>query len=96
MPRKFYVYILASQRNGTLYVGMTNDLLRRIQEHKTNAVEGFTQKYSVHRLVWYEVANTALVAITREKQLKKWNRAWKVRLIEKMNPDWNDLCDEIM
>ena len=95
MPEQFYVYILASKRNGTLYTGVTNDLLRRVNEHKSGAVEGFTKKYVVHRLVWYEVADTALAAITREKQLKKWNRAWKVQLIEKTNPEWHDLYDEI-
>src|SRR5512140_2754228 len=95
MSAQFYVYILASKRNGTLYIGMTNDLIRRVGEHKSGAVEGFTKKYGVHRLVWYEAADTALIAITREKQLKKWNRAWKLRLIAAMNPDWTDLYDEI-
>jgi putative endonuclease len=95
MPKQFYVYILASRRNGTLYIGVTNDLIRRVWEHKSDAAEGFTKKYGVHQLVWYETAATPLAAITREKQLKKWNRAWKVRLIEKMNPDWKDLYDEI-
>ncbi len=95
MPRQFYVYILANKYNGTLYIGVTNDLVRRIWEHKTDAVDGFTKKYHVHRLVWYEVAGTSPVAIAREKQLKKWNRAWKIRLIEKMNPEWKDLYDEI-
>ncbi|CAG1000374.1 hypothetical protein GPROT1_03826 [Gammaproteobacteria bacterium] len=93
---QYYVYILASQRNGTLYIGMTNNLPRRIWEHKNDLVEGFTQQYGVHCLVWYEVAGTALTAIEREKQLKKWNRAWKVRLIEKMNPEWRDLYDELV
>ncbi len=95
MPKQFYIYILASKRDGTLYIGMTNDLVRRVWEHKTGAVEGFTKRYNVHRLVWYEAADTALAAIAREKQLKKWNRAWKLRLIEKANPDWKDLYDEI-
>src|SRR5512139_1857732 len=95
MPRQFYVYILASKRDGTLYIGVTNDLVRRVWEHKTDAVDGFTKKYGVHQLVWYEVAETAFAAIAREKQLKKWNRAWKLRLIEKMNPDWKDLYAEI-
>jgi putative endonuclease len=93
---QYYVYILASQRNGTLYIGMTNNLLRRIWEHKNDVVEGFTKQYDVHHLVWYEVADTALVAITREKQLKHWNRAWKLRLIEKMNPEWKDLYDDLI
>ena len=95
MPKQFYIYILASKRDGTLYIGVTNDLARRVWEHRTDAANGFTKKYGVHRLVWYEVADTALAAITREKQLKKWNRAWKARLIEEMNPDWKDLYDEI-
>ncbi len=96
MHDQFYVYILANKRDGTLYIGMTNDLLRRVNEHKSGAVEGFTKKYDVHRLVWYEVADTAPAAIAREKQLKKWNRAWKVRLIEAMNPDWKDLYDDLV
>ena len=96
MHKQFCVYILASKRDGTLYIGMTNDLLRRVNEHKSGAVEGFTKKYGVHRLVWYEAADTALVAIARERQLKKWNRTWKVRLIEAMNPDWKDLYDDLV
>ena len=95
MSKQFYVYILASKRNGTLYIGMTNDLVRRVWEHKTDAVDGFTKQYGVHQLVWYEIAATPLAAITRERQLKKWNRAWKVQLIEKTNPEWRDLYDEI-
>ncbi len=95
MPKQFYVYILASKRDGTLYIGVTNDLVRRVWEHKTDAVDGFTKKYGVHRLVWYESAATALAAIAREKRLKKWNRAWKLRLIEKTNPDWKDLYNDI-
>ena len=92
---QYYVYILASQRNGTLYIGMTNDLIRRVWEHKQDLVEGFTQKYGVHRLVWHEPVDKSLTAITREKQLKKWNRAWKLRLIEEMNPDWKDLYEDL-
>jgi putative endonuclease len=95
MAQQFYVYILASKCNGTLYIGVTSDLTRRVWEHKSDAVDGFTKRYGVHRLVWYEVAETPEVAITREKQLKKWNRAWKIQLIEKMNPEWRDLYDEI-
>ena len=91
----YYVYILASKRNGTLYIGMTNNLVRRVWEHKNDVVEGFTRKYGVHRLVWYEVADNPQAAITREKQLKKWNRAWKLELIEAKNPEWKDLYDEI-
>jgi len=96
MTDQYYVYILASKRNGTLYIGMTNYLARRIWEHKHDIVDGFTKKYGVHRLVWYEIADNPQAAILREKQLKKWNRAWKLRLIEEMNPSWKDLYDEIV
>lgn len=89
------VYILASQRNGTLYIGVTSDLIKRVWEHKNDAVEGFTRKYGVHMLVYYEQHASMETAITREKQLKKWNRAWKLRLIEGRNPDWLDLWPEI-
>ena len=85
------VYILASQRNGTLYIGVTNDLKRRVYEHKNGLVEGFTKKYHVALLVWYEQTTDIYSAIRREKQLKKWNRAWKLRLIEENNPEWHDL-----
>ena len=91
---QYYVYILASKRNGTLYIGVTNNLVRRVWEHKNDVVEGFTRKYGVHQLVWYEVAGTPDAAITREKQLK-WNRAWKLKLIEEKNPNWRDLYQEI-
>ena len=90
-----FVYILASQRNGTLYVGVTNDLVRRIWEHRTDAVPGFTARYGVHRLVWFERADTPAVAIQREKTIKKYPRCWKLNLIERMNPDWRDLWDDI-
>ena len=92
---QYYVYILASKRNGTLYIGVTNNLVRRVWEHKNDVVEGFTKKYGVHQLVWYEVADTPGTAIAREKQLKKWNRAWKLKLIEEKNPKWKDLYQEI-
>jgi putative endonuclease len=82
---QYYIYILASKRNGTLYIGVTNNLVRRVWEHKNDVVEGFTKKYGVHQLVWYEVADTPGAAIAREKQLKKWNRAWKLKLIEEKN-----------
>jgi putative endonuclease len=85
------VYILASQRNGTLYIGVTSNLVQRIWQHKNNQVEGFTEKYGVHILVYFELLDDMLSAITREKQLKKWNRAWKLALIEKQNPTWQDL-----
>lgn len=90
------VYILASQRNGTLYIGVTSNLIKRIWEHRNNAVEGFTKSYGVHTLVYYEQHTTMEAAITREKQLKKWNRAWKLRLIEERNPDWRDLWQDIV
>jgi len=89
------VYILASARNGTLYVGVTSDLVKRVFEHRNDFVEGFTKKYKVHRLVYYEVFGDLTAAITREKQIKKWNRKWKQELIERNNPYWNDLFDSI-
>nr|VFJ76837.1 MAG: putative endonuclease [Candidatus Kentron sp. FW] len=85
------VYILASKRNGTLYTGVTTDLIRRVWEHKNNMIEGFTKKYQVHRLVYFESCQDMDSAIAREKQLKKWHRGSKLTLIEKMNPDWKDL-----
>ncbi|MDO9586200.1 MAG: GIY-YIG nuclease family protein [Syntrophales bacterium] len=88
--------MLASRKNGTLYVGVTSDLLKRIYEHKQNLIDGFTKKYNVHTLVYYEAHNDVLEAITREKQIKKWNRRWKIRLIEEMNSEWNDLYYEIV
>jgi len=93
--RNFYVYILASKRNGTLYIGITNDLLRRVYEHKNKLVKGFTEKYRVDKLVYYEYTDNVLSAIEREKKLKKWNRKWKIRLIESFNPEWKDLYQEI-
>jgi putative endonuclease len=89
------VYILASQRNGTLYIGVTSDLLKRVWQHRNNLVEGFTKRYEVHSLVWYETHETLESAITREKNIKKWNREWKLSLIEKSNPLWNDLFDHL-
>ena len=94
--KQSYVYILASKRNGTLYVGVTSDLIKRIYEHKQNLVEGFTNKYNVHELVYYEVHSDIEAAILREKQIKKWNRRWKLRLIEEMNSEWRDLYQEIV
>ena len=88
---QYYIYILASKRNGTLYIGVTNDLIKRIYQHKNDLVEGFTKKYQVHQLVYYEVGEDALQAIAREKQLKRWKRQWKLELIEMTNPDWEDL-----
>jgi putative endonuclease len=90
------VYILASKKNGTLYVGVTSDLVKRVWEHKNDFVEGFTKKYGVHTLVWYEVHVTMGSAITREKALKYWKRAWKLRLIETDNPGWIDLYEKLI
>jgi putative endonuclease len=90
------VYILASKRNGTLYIGVTSDLVKRIWEHKNNAVEGFTKRYGLHTLVWYELHESMQSAIEREKRLKEWKRVWKLELIEKENPDWQDLCTTII
>jgi len=91
----FYVYILASRRNGTLYIGMTDDLVRRVWEHRIGAVPGFTRKYVVKMLVWYEQNETRETAFHRERQIKKWNRAWKLRLIERSNPTWQDLAGDL-
>ena len=90
------VYILSSKRNGTLYIGVTSDLVQRVWQHKNDLVDGFTKRYGVHNLVWYEVHDTMESAITREKALKKWHRAWKLRLIEESNPSWRDLYSEIV
>ena len=90
------VYILASRRNGTLYTGVTSDLVQRIWQHKNDQAEGFSKKYSVHVLVWFELHATMELAITREKAIKEWQRAWKIRLIESANPQWRDLYDEIV
>jgi putative endonuclease len=90
------VYILASQRNGTLYVGVTSDLPGRVWQHKNDVADGFTKTYGVHILVYFELHDDMESAIVREKRLKKWNRAWKLRLIEEMNPDWNDLYESIL
>jgi putative endonuclease len=93
--KNFFVYILASRRNGTLYIGVTGDLAARTYIHREDLLEGFTRRYGVHRLVWYEWQTGPIAAITREKQLKKWNRAWKLRLIEEMNPEWDDLYHKL-
>jgi putative endonuclease len=89
------VYILANKRNGTLYTGITSNLIQRVWQHKNNIIEGFTQKYNVKTLVIYEVHDNVESAIAKEKRIKKWRRAWKLQLIEKMNPQWNDLFEEI-
>jgi putative endonuclease len=91
MNKKPCVYILASQRNGTLYIGVTSDLIKRIYQHREGIIEGFTKRYNVHILVWYEVHESMESAILKEKQLKKWSRIAKMQLIEKYNPHWNDL-----
>jgi putative endonuclease len=92
----FYVYILASKRNGSLYTGVTNDLIRRVYEHKNDFVKGFTRKYGVHTLVHFEQCDSFESALQREKQIKEWKRKWKLELIEKENPGWNDLFDELV
>ena len=91
----FFVYILASKKNGTLYIGVTNDLVRRIHEHRTHAVSGFTEKYDVTQLVYFEATDNIEAAIIREKRMKEWQRAWKIELIERDNPDWRDLYSDI-
>jgi putative endonuclease len=90
------VYILASKRNGTLYIGVTSDLVQRTWQHREHLADGFTRQYGVHRLVWFEQHATMESAITREKRLKKWDRAWKLRLIEETNPEWVDLWPQIL
>ncbi|MDO8282429.1 MAG: GIY-YIG nuclease family protein [Thermodesulfovibrionia bacterium] len=94
--KDFYVYILSNKRNGTLYTGITSDLIKRVYEHKNNLVDGFTKKHNIHRLIWYENHKSPEAAITREKQIKKWKRIWKLELIEKENPEWNDLYENIL
>ena len=91
--KKFYVYILAKERDSTFYVGVTSDLLKRISEHKMEVTDGFTKKYDIKKLVYYEVYDDAENAIRREKRLKKWNRPWKMRVIEEMNPEWKNLFE---
>lgn len=95
MPKRFFVYMVTNKPGGVLYIGVTSDIVRRAYEHRTGAVPGFTKKYNLHRLVWVEEQATADAAITREKRVKKWRRAWKVHLIVEQNPDWCDLYDEI-
>jgi putative endonuclease len=95
MDKVGYVYILANGRYGSLYVGVTSDLVRRVWQHRGEFVDGFTKTYGIKRLVWYEVHAGIVEAITREKQIKKWNRTWKINLVHKTNPLWRDLFDEI-
>ena len=92
----YFVYILTNRRNGTLYTGVSNDLLRRVYEHKQGLVDGFTKRYGINRLVYYESTESISSAITREKQLKKWKRKWKLRLIEESNRQWRDLYDDLV
>ena len=96
MKKRPSAYILASKRNGTLYTGVTSNLGKRVWEHKSDLVEGFTKRYRVHSLVYFEVHDEMVSAITREKQIKKWRRDWKIRLIESMNPEWTGLYDGIL
>jgi len=93
--KEYYIYILANRRNGTLYVGITNDLVRRVYEHKNNLLKGFSKKYSTYQLVYYESTSEIDAAIAREKQLKTWTRKWKIALIERNNPQWCDLYNEL-
>jgi len=93
--KNYYVYMLSSKRNGTLYIGVTSDFVKRLYEHKHGIVEGFTKKYGIYTFVWYEIHESAESAINREKQIKKWKRAWKLKLIEKENPNWIDLYENI-
>jgi putative endonuclease len=92
----YWVYILSDKTYGTLYTGVTSDLVKRVFEHKSDFVEGFTKQYQTHRLVYFESHEDVQAAITREKQIKKWNRAWKIRMIQEMNPSWADLYDQIV
>jgi putative endonuclease len=92
----FYVYLLASRKQGTLYLGVTKDLIRRTYQHKQKLLPGFTSQYDIRRLVWFEIYDDPTTAIEREKQIKKWRRAWKIDLIEKENPEWKDLYPEII
>ena len=96
MDRQYFVYILASDTYGTLYAGVTNDLVRRVWEHRNDVVKGFTREHRVHRLVWYEIHESAYEAITREKRIKKWNRDWKINLVQAMNPGWVDLYEGLV
>jgi len=95
MEKYYYVYILANQRNGTLYIGITSDLIKRVWEHKNKFVDSFTKKYNINKLVYYEQYSDPQYAIRREKRLKKYNRKWKLNLIEKVNHEWKDLYEEI-
>jgi putative endonuclease len=95
MDKSSYVYILASEPYGTLYIGVTSNLIKRVWEHREGVIDGFSKQYGVKQLAWFEIHSVILEAIKREKQIKKWNRDWKVNLIQQSNPDWRDLFDEI-
>ena len=95
MEKIYFIYIISNKKNGTLYIGMTNNLARRMYEHKNKLIEGFSKKYDVCKLIHYEIFNDPSSAIHREKLLKNWNREWKIKLIEKNNPEWRDLCSEL-
>ena len=92
----YFVYLMASKKNGTLYVGVTNNLIRRVYEHKNGRIEGFTSRYAVHQLVWFEATPAIEAAIQKEKQIKNWTREWKMALIEQTNPEWRDLYDTLL
>lgn len=94
--KQYYIYIITNKRNGTLYIGVTSDLIKRLYEHKLEIVKGFTQKYHLHTLVYYESTEDVFTAIEREKELKRWHREWKIKLIESKNPFWEDLRDYIV
>lgn len=96
MNKQSCVYLLASKRNGTLYVGVTSNLVKRVWQHKAHVTDGFVSKYRISSLVWFELHETMEAAIRREKQLKKWRRAWKIRMIESMNPKWRDLYTDLL
>ncbi len=96
MAKTYRVYLLASSRYGTLYTGVTSDLVKRAWQHREKLVNGFTKKYDIKTLAWYEIHEDVMAAITREKQIKKWNRAWKIKLIQELNPRWEDLYDSIV
>ncbi len=96
MGKAYCVYIMASRRNGTLYIGATSELIKRVYQHKTGAADGFTKQYHIDRLVWFEQHESPASMVTRERQLKEWKRAWKVELIEALNPTWRDLYGEIL
>ena len=96
MAKQFYIYILASKPNGTLYTGVTSNLIQRVWQHKHDVIQGFTRKYNVKTLVYYEVHENAESGLTREKKIKRWRRAWKLGLIENSNPEWRDLYENIL